>query len=616
MKKLRFLTVALLLAAVIMPFAVGYTTTKVEAYSLVNGEKVYSIATDRLMYETEETFDQTINTFEAWINLPSTLADSIVGGVILGNYYNEPFGYAGCVNFGVGTKGNFYLYWNNGAYTHTFETVDLRNDTWTHVAIVRDDEAGKLYYYVNGLLEEEVDVVLGESVCQMRFGVGTDWNNWYDEKTPFYGKIEQVTVYSQPQSADVIKEDMTKKVITSDERNGLMSNWYFGRLWNLENKKVADTSDNANDCNLGTWDKYVAVEEWEDFDYTFMAVPDMQTMNYFKKENFFQQSQWIVDTKDKLNTQFVMYLGDMTEHRYSKDPQLSIAEWETASACLTMLDGKVPYTFVPGNHDYDNWGTESRATTNLNKYFSYDKYSKLSYFGGAFKEGYVENTYYLFNVGDVEYMVFALEYAPRTNVMNWVDRMITEHPNARVIITTHCYEDADGTIINVGDKNNPTKTMSYDSSNCGEQMWDKVLRKHANVFMVFSGHLNSDYLARHQDVGVHGNKVTSVLVDVQGSMMTSCMNTLLVIKVNERTKTMRFCYYSPEYDACYNMQNQFTMSFADENNPAVGLAEEVVQQTKTTQDKQQSAKAQGAIGMSFAGVAVMCATVKSKRKEA
>ena len=614
MKKLRYLAIALLLALSLTPFISGFQGRTVNAYSLENGEKVYSIITDRIMYETQSPYYETINTFEAWIQLPSDLADSVTGGVIMGSYYNAQRKFPGTVNFGVGTNGNFHLFWNNGAFTHTFTSVDLRNDEWTHVAIVRDASANKILYYVNGEVKEEVEVVLGECVSDLRFGIGTDWNNWYNEKTPFYGKIEQVTVYSSAQPQEIIREDMTKRVITSNEREGLMSNWYFGKKWSFDNEMVEDTSSAANHCTVGTYDKYVEVEEFEDYDYSLLVVPDMQIMNAYKKENFVQQSQWIVNSAKELNTQFVMYLGDMTEHKYVKEPELSTSEWETARSCISMLDGKVRYSFVLGNHDYNDWGA-TRDTSMFNKYFPYEKYSKNDYFGGAFQEGYMDNYYSIFSVGDVKYMILSLEYLPRINVVNWADRMISEHPDCRVIVTTHYFMDCHGK-LDSGTYN----PYSYTDSYRAQQMWEKVLSKHSNVFMAFSGHIPADYLFRRQDKGINGNTFTSVLVDLQGAMMSSAMNTLLVIKVNERNKTMNFCYYSPEYDACYNLQNQFTMSFADEFNPTIGGVEEqennVVQELATNaEDSENASSLQGVAAMSFTGLTAMCAIVKAKRKE-
>ena len=99
-------------------FVLGFATfpffsrTEANAYSLINGEKNYSIAADRYIYQTEKAFDETIRSFETWIRLPASLTDTVPGGVIFGNYYNEPMGYPGSVNFSVGTQGKFLLQWN------------------------------------------------------------------------------------------------------------------------------------------------------------------------------------------------------------------------------------------------------------------------------------------------------------------------------------------------------------------------------------------------------------------------------------------------------------------------------------------------------------------------
>ena len=45
--------------------------------------------------------------------------------------------------------------------------------------------------------------------------------------------------------------------------------------------------------------------------------------------------------------------------------------------------------------------------------------------------------------------------------------------------------------------------------NDGEQMWRKLISKHANVRMVFSGHLNNG--ARQTSVGQHGQKVHEMM---------------------------------------------------------------------------------------------------------
>lgn len=554
------------------------------AYSIVDGEKRYSIAADKIIYRTDAPFDETINTFEAWIKLPENLADAVECGVIMGNYFNLPTGYPGGVNFGVGKGGKFELYWNFGTgatnkgdkfnveYHKRFENTDLRTGEWTHVALVRDKANDGLDYYVNGALDEHVDISLSESVCDMIFGIGSDWNNWFNDKTPFMGAIRQITLYSEAVGAETVATDMEQTAVTQADREGLglMANWYFTEKWG-EQRNVADSSGANAHCSRATIDCYVDAQFENDFDYSFVVVPDMQAMTYHKPQNFSAQSDWILGNADRLNIKFAMYLGDMTESRYSTAPENSENEWRIASAAIQKLDGKIPYSVVLGNHDYDNWATQSRTATMFGKYFPYAKYSAAPTFGGAFEKGDMANVYHIFRVGGIKYLVFALEYGPRTTVLNWVDRITEEHPDCRVIVTSHSIVSQNGNFVVKGEPHDPSTTISYDSANNGSAMWEKAIKKRNNMFMTFSGHLCVDDVVMRTDNGDCGNTVRSTLINAQGAMMTSAMNTLLLVQVNERTKTMRYCYYSPEFDACYNEQNQFSFSFADAHNPAVGI---------------------------------------------
>ena len=72
----------------------------------------------------------------------------------------------------------------------------------------------------------------------------------------------------------------------------------------------------------------------------------------------------------------------------------------------------------------------------------------------------------------------------------------------------------------------------------------------------------------------------------------------------------------------YNLQNQFTFSFADEYNPTVGGVEEsssdLSQQLAITQESGKASSdlgAQTAAAMSITGLTAMCAIIKGKRKE-
>ena len=103
------------------------------------------------------------------------------------------------------------------------------------------------------------------------------------------------------------------------------------------------------------------------------------------------QTEWIVQNADSIT--FVLHQGDITDHNNDE-------QWQNAVAALSVMDGKVPYTFVPGNHDLGPGGSASnRDAELLNNYLPYDRYSEMEYFGGAFETGRMENTYHTFRAG-------------------------------------------------------------------------------------------------------------------------------------------------------------------------------------------------------------------------
>lgn len=73
----------------------------------------------------------------------------------------------------------------------------------------------------------------------------------------------------------------------------------------------------------------------------------------------------------------------MTDHNIDK-------EWAVAASTLNMMDDKVPYAFVMGNHDLGK-NSNKRDSQLFNNYFPYAKYSKMKNFGGAFEEGKMDN---------------------------------------------------------------------------------------------------------------------------------------------------------------------------------------------------------------------------------
>ena len=79
--------------------------------------------------------------------------------------------------------------------------------------------------------------------------------------------------------------------------------------------------------------------------FSVVLLPD--TQNYSEKypETYIAQTLWIRQQLKQDNSKFAIHLGDIVQTA-GQEP-----EWENASLAMRLLDGVVPYSVAPGNHD-------------------------------------------------------------------------------------------------------------------------------------------------------------------------------------------------------------------------------------------------------------------------
>ncbi len=191
---------------------------------------------------------------------------------------------------------------------------------------------------------------------------------------------------------------------------------------------------------------------------------------------FFEQTRWVRDNRKRLNIAFLVHEGDIVQ---TDAPE----EWAIAKEAMSILDGKVPYCMCLGNHDMGFKKTDNEyggdiavnRTTQFNRYFPREIFAKRREFGGTFDPDRHDNSWYHFEPAGLKFLVVALEYNPRDEVLDWANRIVAEHPDHRVIVLTHSYLKAN--------KKRATKELKL-KGNSGEQMWQKFVRKHRNIFMV------------------------------------------------------------------------------------------------------------------------------------
>lgn len=296
----------------------------------------------------------------------------------------------------------------------------------------------------------------------------------------------------------------------------------------------------------------------------FVLLPDIQSYTQLYPDLLRSQVQWIIDNSDSID--FVLQQGDMTDHNIAK-------EWDVAHSCLTMLDGKVPYAFVMGNHDLGK-NSDKRDSQVFNSYFPFDKYQKTEFFGGAFEDGKMDNVWYNFEAGGVKWLILCLEFGPRNAVLDWANKVVASHPDYKVIVNTHAYLYSDDTRMGDGDRWLPQaygvgKDMGVDAVNNGEQMWDKFVSQHSNLLFVFSGHVLNDGTGRLVSIGKNGNKVYQMLANYQDGVKGSNRGEngfLRIVDLDVKENTVVVRTYSPylkEYKS--DSENSFQFSDVDFN---------------------------------------------------
>ena len=289
---------------------------------------------------------------------------------------------------------------------------------------------------------------------------------------------------------EVLGSDTGVSLDTSASPDGL------GALADGATDGLSDSSGSPDDRDAGLADGGDAEEFW-----TIAVLPDTQSSYYFAPSFFEPETRWIAENRDSEHIAFVLHEGDIV------DTPGSASQWTAARASMGLLDdGNVPYVLAVGNHDLGSTAGALRSTL-INQYFSFDDLSKTATFGGAFESGHRENAYYLMPGGSRTWIVIALEFSTRPEVVNWADQVLTQYPELPAIIVTHAYLYSDGQRYNhvgracqfSGDCTSSTPPGSNpqcwnpicylgDGSD-GEMLWNSLVKLHSNILFVFSGHV-------------------------------------------------------------------------------------------------------------------------------
>jgi len=289
--------------------------------------------------------------------------------------------------------------------------------------------------------------------------------------------------------------------------------------------------------------------------FSLVVLPDTQGYTHRYPDVLRAQTRWIRDNVESKQIAFVLHEGDITNNNLDE-------EWRLVDECFSELDGLVPYTLCVGNHDVPNHGREphqTRDTTKINEYFPTTRFEGTDWYRGHYGTSN-DNHFCTFEAGGLEFLIVTLQFGPGDDVLEWANGVIADHPDRRTIVLTHCYMYFDDTRVGPGDQWS-AKGFGGDG-NDGEDIWEKLVRRHENIFLVLSGHILGDGLGRQTSTGDHGNPVHEMLANYQMLEESGGNGWLRVLTFRPDDGTILVRTYSPWVDASLSdSQNEFDLTY-------------------------------------------------------
>lgn len=292
--------------------------------------------------------------------------------------------------------------------------------------------------------------------------------------------------------------------------------------------------------------------------FTLIMLPD--TQNYADtrlKSNdlqkyFYAQTEWIKQNTDSLNIAMVAHVGDIVQTDYP-------GEWEIADKAFKTIDDSTPYILSVGNHDMGfkqtstdppRHTTAATRETKINSYFPPSRFEDKPWYGSNLNNS-SENYYCTFTRAGMDFLIISLEFVPRDDTLDWANKIVASHPNHRTIVITHWYLKEDGKRFT----SNPYGVKG----NNADQMWQKFVSQHKNIFMLLCGHVLGESILT--STGAQGNTVHQILADYQGHPNGGNAY-LRIFKFIPKQNIIEAKTYSPTEDKFITTKkSQFTLQY-------------------------------------------------------
>ncbi len=269
--------------------------------------------------------------------------------------------------------------------------------------------------------------------------------------------------------------------------------------------------------------------------FRIVVIPDSQWASQKWPELTSKMTAWIAANRDAQNIRYVLHVGDSVQEGGSEP------EWRNIDGTMHALDGRVPYIMAVGNHDYDRIHPP-RSTVMFNRFFPLERFQKMPGFGGNFPQGRNDNSFHTFEAGDKKWLILCLNFMPSDEEIAWGNEVVDKHPDHQIILLTHSY------------------LTHTERDVAGKILWEKLVRQHPNMSMVFCGHLSTVHARADGD---HGNTVCEMLFDWQNDVEPAPNGYLAIVTIDPAAKTIASRAYSPALDKGLDGGRSGTTEFKD-----------------------------------------------------
>ncbi len=381
--------------------------------------------------------------------------------------------------------------------------------------------------------------------------------------------------------------------VVGNDGVGGIAGFASGRLTSCRNYGSVSGSSNVNDIygaahssgtpilvDCGTANEFFisngSITDPTDYDYSFAIIGDQQCMVQYARElnsnKYFKKIyDYILNNASSKKIAHVFNLGDIVQTTYEYDQTNTDEhksrmdkEAEIAYTQIARLDGVVDYSLVRGNHDGPEFYEQYYGVNST--YTGYASHIEDYFINSS-------NSVHYFSAGNLDYMVVTLDFGAGDLVIEWANEIIAAHPNHNVIISTHAYMYKDGNLLTNSNlcarKPDGTNDPLYNTAmgataNNGDDLWNKLISKHANIVMVLNGHVGSEDVVCTQLKGENGNTVTNVLINPQemDTMFKSQggVGAVAMFYFSNGGKTVEVRYWSTAQEAFIKTNNNYTFT--------------------------------------------------------